>query len=655
MAENNQNKNVQTGGPKLNDQMIVRREKLDKIRALGVEPYGEKFEWDHHAADIRANAEELEKNETTVRIAGRIMIRRGAGKAAFAVLRDQTGDIQLYFRKDVLSEKEWDLWKLVDMGDILGIEGVVFTTHTGELTVRVHHFTMLSKSLRPLPEKWHGLTDKEQRYRQRYLDLMVNPEVRTTFVKRAAMMAAIRKWYTDHGFLEVETPVLQPLYGGANAKPFTTHFNALDMTMYLRIAPELYLKRLLVGGYERIFEITRNFRNEGMDTRHNPEFTAIETYQAYGDIEDVIKQTEEIVEACALASYGTTKFTYEGTEIDVKGPWPRLTMAGAVKKYTGEDFDACETIEDARKIADKLHVEYGEFDGFGKILSACFDEYVEAKLIQPVHITEHPIEVSPLSKLDPKDPRYTIRFESYIYGRELANGFSELNDPIDQRKRFEMQVEERAHGDDEAHPIDEDFLTALEYGMPPTGGLGIGLDRLFMLMTDSSSIRDIILFPAMKPETTQEKANAKAAEEAAMAETGNDGFFKPNSEIDFSKAKVEPLFTDYVDFDTFSKSDFRAVKVKSCEAVKKSKKLLKFVLDDGTGTDRIILSGIHAFYEPEELVGKTLIAIVNLPQRAMMGIDSCGMLLSAIHEEEGEEKLHLLMVDNHIPAGAKLY
>ena len=469
MAENNQNKNVQTGGPKLNDQMIVRREKLDKIRALGVEPYGEKFEWDHHAADIRANAEELEKNETTVRIAGRIMIRRGAGKAAFAVLRDQTGDIQLYFRKDVLSEKEWDLWKLVDMGDILGIEGVVFTTHTGELTVRVHHFTMLSKSLRPLPEKWHGLTDKEQRYRQRYLDLMVNPEVRTTFVKRAAMMAAIRKWYTDHGFLEVETPVLQPLYGGANAKPFTTHFNALDMTMYLRIAPELYLKRLLVGGYERIFEITRNFRNEGMDTRHNPEFTAIETYQAYGDIEDVIKQTEEIVEACALASYGTTKFTYEGTEIDVKGPWPRLTMAGAVKKYTGEDFDACETIEDARKIADKLHVEYGEFDGFGKILSACFDEYVEAKLIQPVHITEHPIEVSPLSKLDPKDPRYTIRFESYIYGRELANGFSELNDPIDQRKRFEMQVEERAHGDDEAHPIDEDFLTALEYGMPPTG------------------------------------------------------------------------------------------------------------------------------------------------------------------------------------------
>lgn len=457
----------------------------------------------------------------------------------------------------------------------------------------------------------------------------MNPEVRDTFVKRAAMMAAIRKWYTDHNFLEVETPVLQPLYGGANAKPFTTHFNALDMTMYLRIAPELYLKRLLVGGYERIFEITRNFRNEGMDTRHNPEFTAIETYQAYGDIEDVINQTEQIVAACAMASYGSMKFTYEDTEIDVTPPWPRLTMAEAVKKYTGEDFDACKTIEDARAIADKLHVEYGEFDGFGKILSECFDAYAEEHLIQPVHITKHPIEVSPLSKLDPKDPRYTIRFESYIYGRELANGFSELNDPIDQRKRFELQVEEREHGDDEAHPIDEDFLTALEYGMPPTGGLGIGLDRLFMLMTNSASIRDVLLFPAMKPETALEKKTAREAEEMAKAED--------NEPIDFSKVEIEPLFKDYVDFDTFSKSDFRAVKVKACEAVPKSKKLLKFTLDDGTGEDRIILSGIHAYYEPEELVGKTLIAIVNLPPRKMMGIDSCGMLLSAIHKEEGEE------------------
>lgn len=643
----NRNQNTQHSGPKLNDQMIIRREKLDKIRALGVEPYGQKFEWDHHAADIRKEAEQLEKDETHVRIVGRIMIRRGQGKTAFCVLRDQTGDIQVYFKRDELPENEWALFKLVDIGDILGIEGTVFTTHTGELTVRVLHFTMLSKSLRPLPEKWHGLTDKEQRYRQRYLDLIMNPEVRETFVKRAAMMSAIRKWYTDHGFLEVETPVLQPLYGGANAKPFTTHFNALDMTMYLRIAPELYLKRLLVGGYERIFEITRNFRNEGMDTRHNPEFTAIETYQAYGDIEDVINQTEQIVAACAMASYGSMKFTYEDTEIDVTPPWPRLTMAEAVKKYTGEDFDACQTIEDARAIADKLHVEYGEYDGFGKILSECFDAYVEEHLIQPVHITKHPIEVSPLSKLDPKDPRYTIRFESYIYGRELANGFSELNDPIDQRKRFELQVEERKHGDDEAHPIDEDFLTALEYGMPPTGGLGIGLDRLFMLMTNSASIRDVLLFPAMKPETALEKKTAQEAER--LAKEADD------EPIDFSKVEIEPLFKDYVDFDTFSKSDFRAVKVKACEAVPKSKKLLKFTLDDGTGEDRIILSGIHAYYEPEELVGKTLIAIVNLPPRKMMGINSCGMLLSAIHKEEGEEKLHLLMVDRHIPAGAKLY
>lgn len=643
----NKNQNKQHSGPKLNDQMLIRREKLEKIRALGVEPYGQKFDWDHHAADIRKEAETLEKEETHVRIAGRIMIRRGQGKTAFCVLRDQSGDIQVYFKRDELPENEWALFKLVDIGDILGIEGTVFTTHTGELTVRVIHFTMLSKSLRPLPEKWHGLTDKEQRYRQRYLDLIMNPEVRETFVKRAAMMSAIRKWYTNHGFLEVETPVLQPLYGGANAKPFTTHFNALDMTMYLRIAPELYLKRLLVGGYERIFEITRNFRNEGMDTRHNPEFTAIETYQAYGDIEDVINQTEQIVAACAMASYGSMKFTYEDTEIDVTPPWPRLTMAEAVKKYTGEDFDACQTIEEARAIADKLHVEYGEFDGFGKILSECFDAYVEEHLIQPVHITKHPIEVSPLSKLDTKDPRYTIRFESYIYGRELANGFSELNDPIDQRKRFELQVEERKHGDDEAHPIDEDFLTALEYGMPPTGGLGIGLDRLFMLMTNSASIRDVLLFPAMKPETALEKKTAREAEELAKAED--------NEPIDFSKVEIEPLFKDYVDFDTFSKSDFRAVKVKSCEAVPKSKKLLKFVLDDGTGEDRIILSGIHAYYEPEDLVGKTLIAIVNLPPRKMMGIDSCGMLLSAVHHEEGEEKLNLLMVDRHIPAGAKLY
>ena len=636
-------KNEENPWQKLNDQMVIRREKLAKIRELGVEPYGARFPVTHHTTDIKKEAEMLTGTDTIVRLAGRIMIRRGQGKAAFCVLRDQEGDLQLYFRKDELSETDWALFKLVDIGDILGVEGTVFVTNTGELTVRVTHFTMLSKSLRVLPEKWHGLTDKEQRYRHRALDLIMNPEVRETFVKRAKMMAAIRKWYTDHGFLEVETPVLQPLYGGANAKPFTTHFNALDMTMYLRIAPELYLKRLLVGGFERIFEITRNFRNEGMDTRHNPEFTAIETYQAYGDIEDVIEQTEQIVEACAIAVYGTTKFVYEDTEIDVKAPWPRLTMAEAVKKYTGEDFDACQDIKDARAIADRLNVQYSEYDGIGKILAECFDEYVEEHLIQPVHITRHPTEVSPLSKSDPADPRYTIRFESYIYGRELANGFSELNDPIDQRARFEMQVESRKHGDDEAHPIDEPFLFALEYGMPPTGGLGIGLDRLFMLMTNSASIRDVLLFPAMKPEF--------AAGDAPKSETKEED----DTPIDFSKVKIEPLFEDFVDFETFSKSDFRAVKVKACEAVPKSKKLLQFTLDDGTGTDRIILSGIHAFYEPEELVGKTLIAIVNLPPRKMMGIDSCGMLLSAIHEEEGEEKLHLLMVDRHIPAGAKLY
>ena len=632
---------------KLNDQMLIRRSKLEKIAELGFAPYGGRFDCTHHSSDILAHAEALEQSEEHVKLAGRIMIIRGHGKTAFCKLRDEKGDIQLYFRKDTIDEKEWDLFKLVDMGDILGVEGTVFTTHTGEVTVRVLSFKMLSKALRPLPEKWHGLTDVEQRYRQRYLDLISNPEVRTTFVKRARMLQAIRNWYTDHGFLEVETPVLQPLYGGANAKPFVTHFNALNMTMYMRIAPELYLKRLLVGGYERIFEITRNFRNEGMDTRHNPEFTSIETYQAYGDIEDVIDQTEQIVTACAMASYGTTKFTYEDTEIDVKAPWPRLTMAEAVKKYTGEDFDACRTVEEARAICDKLHVEYGEFDGFGKLLSAVFDEYVEKHLIQPVHITRHPVEVSPLSKIDPDDPRYTIRFESYIYGRELANGFSELNDPLDQRSRFEMQVKEREHGDEEAHPIDEDFLTALEYGMPPTGGLGIGLDRLFMLMTDSSSIRDVLLFPAMKPEGGEEVQN----DEMPMTEEA-----KPEPEkIDFSKVKIEPLFEEFVDFETFSKSDFRAVKVKDCIAVPKSKKLLQFTLDDGTGTDRTILSGIHAFYEPEELVGKTVIAIVNIPPRKMMGIDSCGMLLSAIHEEEGQEKLHLLMVDNHIPAGAKLY
>lgn len=512
MAEDqiqNTNQNKKQKAPKqkaqagLNDQEIIRREKLDKIRELGLSPFGQRFEWDHHAADIRAKSAELEENQAPVRMAGRIMIIRGHGKAAFAVLRDKTGDIQIYFRKDAVTETEWKLFKLLDIGDIIGLEGDVFTTHTGEVTVRVLKFTILSKSLRPLPEKWHGLTDKEQRYRQRYVDLIVNPEVRDTFVKRAKVLNTIRQWLTDRGFLEVETPMLQALYGGANARPFKTHLNALDMPLYLRIAPELYLKRLIVGGFERVFEMNRNFRNEGMDNRHNPEFTSLETYQAYGDLEDVIQQTEDLVAACAMAVNGSLELEYAGEKIDLSH-WDRMTMAEAVKKYTGEDFDACQDIKDARAIADRLNVEYGEYDGIGKILAECFDAYVEEHLIQPTIITRYPIEVSPLAKLCDDNPNFTARFEGYIYGRELANGFSELNDPIDQRKRFEMQLEERAHGDDEAHQMDEDFIQALEYGLPPTGGLGIGIDRLVMIMTGETNIRDVLLFPLMKPEGKQE-------------------------------------------------------------------------------------------------------------------------------------------------------
>lgn len=482
-----------------NEQREIRIGKLDQIRALGYEPFGQAFNWDHSSTQAIENADALEQSGEHVRLAGRLMIIRDHGKTAFATLRDARGDIQLYFRQDTLTDREWQLFHLLDRGDIIGVDGIVFRTHTGEITVRVESYTILTKALRPLPDKWHGLTDKEQRYRMRYVDLIMNPEVRRTFETRTRMLAAIRKYYTERGFLEVETPVLQPLYGGANARPFITHLNALDMTMYLRIAPELYLKRLLVGGIDRNFEITRNFRNEGMDTKHNPEFTAIETYQAYGDIEDAIRQTEEVVALCAQAAYGNTRFVYEGVELDVTPPWPRMTMVEAVKKFTGEDFGDLSDLEHARAIADKLNVEYGEFDGAGKILANVFDDYVEDKLVQPCHITMHPIEVSPLSKLNAENPRLTDRFESYIFTRELANGFSELNDPLDQRKRFELQQEEREHGDDEAHPVDEDFMKALEYGMPPTAGLGIGLDRLFMLMTGSRSIRDVILFPMMKP------------------------------------------------------------------------------------------------------------------------------------------------------------
>ena len=664
----------------LNQLLKVRRDKLADLQANGKDPFQiTKFNQTHHSMEVKslyeAHEAELLKDRAEVdvtgldeeqakeavkkdyeerreimdaspihvAIAGRMMFKRVMGKASFCNIQDLQGNIQVYVARDAIGADSYADFKKSDIGDIFGLEGFAFRTRTGEISIHAESMTLLSKSLQILPEKFHGLTDTDMRYRQRYVDLIMNQDSKNVFIKRSQILKEIRNFLADRDFMEVETPMLVANAGGAAARPFETHYNALNEDVKLRISLELYLKRLIVGGLERVYEIGRVFRNEGVDTRHNPEFTAIETYQAYGDIDDVIDQTEQIVAACAMASYGTTKFTYEGTEIDVAGPWPRLTMAEAVKKYTGEDFDACKTIEEARAICDRLHVEYGEFDGFGKLLAAAFDDYVEEHLIQPVHITEHPIEVSPLSKLDPKDPRYTIRFESYIYGRELANGFSELNDPLDQRARFEMQVEEREHGDDEAHPIDEDFLTALEYGMPPTGGLGIGLDRLFMLMTNSSSIRDVLLFPAMRPEGDQGKTEVKEAVPAVP------------EKIDFSKVKVEPLFEDTVDFETFSKSDFRAVKVKDCTAVKKSKKLLQFTLDDGSGKDRTILSGIHAFYEPEDLIGKTVIAIVNLPPRNMMGIDSCGMLLSAIHEEDGEEKLHLLMVDDHIPAGAKLY
>ena len=499
MAEENERRQNE---PRMNDQMLARRNKLKEIRALGVAPFGQRFEWDHHVEDVRNSAPLLDVDQTVVRMAGRLMIIRDHGKTAFAVLRDKSGDIQLYFRQDTLSETEWKLFKLLDIGDIVGVEGTVFTTHTGEVTVRAAKLTLLSKALRPLPKKWHGLTDKEQRYRQRYVDLIVNPEVRKDFEKRSLVLRTIRKWLTDRDFLEVETPMLQALYGGANARPFVTHLNALDMPLYLRIAPELYLKRLIVGSFERVFEMNRNFRNEGMDNRHNPEFTPLETYQAYGDIEDVIEETKEICAACAQAVYGSTRFLYSGIMLDLTpSAWTRMTMAEAVKKYTGADFDRVKEIGEARKIADELHVAYGPYDTCGQILANCFDEHVEDKLIQPTIITRYPIEVSPLAKKCDDDENFTIRFEAYIYGRELANGFSELNDPDDQRRRFEMQLEERAHGDDEAHQMDEDFIQALEYGLPPTAGLGIGIDRLVMIMTGKTNIRDVLLFPLMKPET----------------------------------------------------------------------------------------------------------------------------------------------------------
>lgn len=636
----------------INEQMQVRIDKMHKIEEHGWKPFGYRFLYTHRAADIAAQFDELSEKETEVKMAGRIMAIRGHGKTCFMDMQDKTGRIQVYVRKDVIGEENYALIKLMDIGDTVGITGTAFRTHMGELSIKANSVEMLSKSLRPLPEKWHGLKDVETRYRQRYVDLIVNPEVRDTFVKRSQIIRSVREVLDSHDFLEVETPILNTIAGGAAARPFISYHNALDMQVYMRIAPELYLKRLIVGGMDRVYEMGRVFRNEGIDNRHNPEFTSVEIYQAFADYRDMMDLTEEVVVKTAEKVLGTTTINYEGTTIELASPWKRMSMIEAVKEYSGKDFTNVTDLEEARAIAKELNVAIEPSFGIGKIINACFEEYVEDKLIQPTFITGHPKEISPLAKSNPENPEITDRFEAYIYGRELCNGFTELNDPIDQKERFLKQVEERANGDEEANMMDEDFVNALEYGLPPTGGLGIGIDRLVMFLTNSSTIRDVLFFPTMKPlgKAVSEKLDfMQAPAVAAPVEEAKE------ETIDFSKVVIEPAYAEYVDFDTFCKSDIRVVKVKECTAVPKSKKLLKFVLNDGTGTDRVILSGIHAFYEPEELVGKTLVAIVNLPPRKMMGIDSCGMLLSAIHEEEGAEKLNLIMVDKRIPAGARLH
>lgn len=640
----------------INEQMQNRIDKMHKIEEHGWRPFGRRFEWTHRSADVKEQFETLAEAEAEVKMAGRVMAIRGHGKTCFMDMQDKTGRMQLYVRKDVLGEEDYSLVKMMDIGDTIGVTGIPFRTHMGEVSIKVVKMEMLSKSLRPLPEKWHGLKDIETRYRQRYVDLIVNPEVRDTFVKRSQIIRSVREVLDSHDFLEVETPILNTIAGGAAARPFISYHNALDMQVYMRIAPELYLKRLIVGGMDRVYELGRVFRNEGIDNRHNPEFTSVEIYQAFADYRDMMDLTEEVVVKTALKVLGTTKITYEGVEIELASPWKRISMIDAVKEYSGKDFTNVTDLEEARAIAKELNVAIEPTFGIGKIINACFEEYVEDKLIQPTFITGHPKEISPLAKSNPDNPEITDRFEAYIYGREICNGFTELNDPIDQRERFLKQVEERANGDEEANMMDEDFVNALEYGLPPTGGLGIGIDRLVMFLTDSSTIRDVLFFPTMKP--LKGEAHPVALPEqirAEVAPVAQEAVEAAPEVIDFSNVEIEPLFADFVDFDTFSKSDFRAVKVKDCVAVPKSKKLLQFTLDDGTGADRTILSGIHAFYEPEELLGKTLIAIVNLPPRKMMGIESCGMLLSAVHHEEGAEKLHLLQVDPHIPAGAKLY
>ena len=647
-----QNTNVQEQD--IHQLLKVKREKLANLQQAGKDPFQiTKYDVTHHSTDIKNNFEELEGK--TVRIAGRVMSKRVMGKASFCNVQDLPGNIQVYVARDSIGEESYADFKKYDVGDIVGIEGEVFKTKTGEISVHASQVTLLSKSLQILPEKFHGLTNTDIRYRQRYTDLIMNQDVKDTFVKRSKIISAIRRYLDGQGFLEVETPMLVSNAGGAAARPFETHYNALDEDVKLRISLELYLKRLIVGGMERVFEIGRVFRNEGLDTRHNPEFTLMELYQAYTDYYGMMDLTENMFRYVAQEVCGTTVIPYAEETIDLGKPFERLTMVDAVKKYAGVDFDQIPDTAAAKKLADEKGVHYEERHAKGDILNLFFEEFVEEHLIQPVFIMDHPVEISPLTKRKPDKPDYVERFELFIYGREMCNAYSELNDPIDQRERFKTQEAALAAGDEEANTTDEDFMNALEIGMPPTGGIGYGIDRLVMLLTNSPAIRDVLLFPTMKSldSSTSKKADGKA--EGAQTVGDNNGFFTPNSKIDFSNVKIEPLFEEAVDFETFSKSDFRAVKVKECVAVPKSKKLLQFTLDDGTGTDRTILSGIHAYYEPEELVGKTLIAITNLPPRAMMGIESCGMLLSAVCEENGEEKLNLLMVDNHIPAGAKLY
>ena len=650
MAENNQQPAEELTQEQLSEQNRIRREKLKALQEAGKDPFRiTHFERTHQSRQIVEQFDSLEGQEVV--IAGRMMSRRVMGKASFAHVQDKFGQIQIYVRREDVGEENYAGFKAWDIGDIIGVKGTAFRTKTGEVSVHAIEVTLLSKSLQVLPEKYHGLTNVDQRYRQRYVDLITNPESRDVFTKRSAIIREIRNFLDGRGFMEVETPILVANAGGAAARPFETHYNALDEDVKLRISLELYLKRLIVGGLERVYEIGRVFRNEGVDTRHNPEFTLMELYQAYTDYKGMMELTESMFRHLARKICGSAVITYNDTVIDMEKPFTRLTMIEAVKMYSGVDFTDIRSDEDAKKVADEHHVEYEARHKRGDIINLFFEKYCEEKMIQPTFIMDHPVEISPLTKKKPEDPSLVERFELYIYGREMCNAYSELNDPIDQRERFRAQEELFAAGDDEANHTDEDFLNALEIGMPPTGGIGYGIDRLVMLLTNAQSIRDVLLFPTMKSLDSDKKVSKEASAPAAAAQAAP----VVEEKIDFSNVEIEPLFKDFVDFDTFSKSDFRAVKVKECEAVKKSKKLLKFVLDDGTGVDRVILSGIHEYYEPEELVGKTCIAITNLPPRPMMGIDSCGMLISAVHHENGEEKLHLLMVDPHIPAGAKLY